>query len=155
EPEGRADERRARLAKHPYLMRQNRAKELAEHAKELQVKGEYSQALSAVGQALQIEPQNRELLIQQGQLRRMYETSRSKGEYEKALQLEKEGKLEGAVSQLKIVAGLDIKNADAAHRLAALLLRTGGDLKEAKGYAQRAVELQPQEGKHRVLLGKV
>lgn len=151
----RAAERKQRLARHPYLARSRQAHDLMAEAKRLMEQGELSRAVAQLNHASRMDPRNREIPALLQEARRKSESDRARRELERADQLERAGDWAGAAAQYRTAATVDPKNAVAAARAAALMLRTGEDLKEAKGFALRAVDLQPRNADTRVLLAKV
>ena len=153
----RAEERRSRLARHPYFARGRQLRDLSKDAKEAAGKGDLTRALSLLSQAVQLEPDNQELREELAGLRRRQDLARVREELARGAELEAKGELEKAAVQYQLAAAADPRNAEAASKAAAVLLRLGGDpnLKEAKALAQRAVELLPRSANHRVLLAKV
>ncbi|HVE84740.1 MAG TPA: DnaJ domain-containing protein [Myxococcales bacterium] len=151
----RAEERRSRLARHPYMMRGRQLRDLAKEAKETAARGDYTRAAALLNQAVQVDPANPELRAELAELRRKQDAARVKQELARGVELEGQGELEKAADQYQLAAAADPRNAEAAARAASVLLRTGGDLKEIKALAQRAVDLLPRSANHRVLLARV
>ena len=155
-PPERAAERRARLARHPYFARGQKLRDLAAEAKEAVAKGDLDRAGTLMSQAVQMEPANEELRKELADLRRRQSASRVKQELARGVELEARGELDKALTQYRMAASTDQGHAEAAVRAAALMSRMeGGDLKEAKALAQRAVDLLPKSANHRVLLAKI
>jgi curved DNA-binding protein CbpA len=155
EPPGRADERRARLARHPYLARGRQLRDLSKDAKEAPDKGDVARAASLMNQAVLLEPENQELRTELAGLRRKQDASRIRQELARGAELEARGELEKAALQYQMAASADPKNAEAASKAASAMLRSGGDIREAKTLAQRAVDLLPRSSNHRLLLARV
>jgi curved DNA-binding protein CbpA len=155
-PPERAAERRSRLARHPYFARGRQLRDLSAEAKEATAKGDLSRAVTLLSQAVQLEPANEALRNELAELRRRQGASRVKQELARGVELEQRGELEKALTQFRLAASADPTNAEAATRAAALLAKTdGGDLKEAKALAQRAVDLLPRHAGNRVLLARI
>jgi tetratricopeptide (TPR) repeat protein len=155
-PPERVEERRARLARHPYLARGRRLRDLAGEAREAEARHDLSRAVSLMSQAVQLDPANESLRKELAELRRRHEATRVKLELARGAELEGRGELERAAVQYRLAASADPRNAEAASKAAAVLLKIeGGDLKEAKTLAQRAVDLLPNHAGHRVLLARV
>jgi Flp pilus assembly protein TadD len=148
-------ERQARLARHPYLFKNNKVRELQAGAKAAAAEGNYARAVSLLNQAVGLEPNNRELMAQLALTRKQADAMRFAQEMERGEKLEREGDVAGALAQFRLAANVDLKSAPAAAKCAQLILKTSGELKEAKGFAQRAVDLQPKSAEYRVVLGKV
>jgi tetratricopeptide (TPR) repeat protein len=157
EPESpeRMAERQARLARHPYLFKGNKVRELMAGAKAAGGGGDHARAVSLLNQAVALEPTNREIATALTQSRRQADAARFTQEMERAAKLEADGDLPAALSQYRIAANVDLKSAPAAAKCAQMLLKSGGDLKEAKGFAQRAADLHPSNADYRVLLGRI
>lgn len=155
EAAARADERRTRLSRHPYFARAKQVRSLTAEASAAATGGDLTRALSLLHRATQLEPENEELQAEINTLRRRHEGARARQELERGEQLQKEGNLEGAAAQYRKAAAADPKNASAAVRAAEAILAAGGDLKEAKALAQRAVELLPRSADNRIVLAKV
>jgi curved DNA-binding protein CbpA len=152
----RAEERRARLARHPYFAREMKRRDLATEAKEATAKGDLARAVTLMSQAVQMEPANEALRNELAELRRRQGASRVKQELARGVELEQRGELEKAATQYRLAASADPTHAEAAARAAAVLSRMeGGDLREAKALAQRAVDLLPKHAGNRVLLAKI
>lgn len=155
EPPERVEERRARLARHPYLARGRQLRDLVQEAEAAAAKGEYERATALINEAVQLDPGNQALRGELADLRRKQDGLRARRELARGVELEAQGELEKAAAQYCLAASADPLGADAAAKAASALLRTGGELKEAKALAQRAVNLLPRSANHRVLLAKV
>ncbi|HYV44391.1 MAG TPA: DnaJ domain-containing protein [Myxococcaceae bacterium] len=152
----RADERRSRLARHPYFARGRKMRDLAGEAKEATAKGDLARAVTLMSQAVQLEPANEALRDELADLRRRQDASRVKQELARGVELEQKGQLEAALTQFRLASAADPRNAEAAARAAALMSKMeGGDLKEAKAFAQRAVDLLPKSASNRALLARI
>jgi len=154
-PPERLAERRARLATHPYLLRNRKGHELLTEARGLLDKAEYGKALMVLDQISRLDPKNAELPELLKQARQLQDQQRSKNELEKALQAEQQGNLTSALEAYRLAVSLDGSNARAAARAAALLQEQGGDVKEAKLLAQRAVDTEPDNASYRALLARL
>lgn len=151
----RTAERRQRLSRHPYLAHSRQAHDLVAEGRRLIDQGDFSRAVSQLNLAAQMDPKSREVQALLQEARRKGEASRARREMERAASLEQAGDVAGAAAQYRSAAGADPKNAEAAAGAAALMLRAGEDLKAAKGFAQRAVDLEPRKAEWRVLLAKI
>jgi curved DNA-binding protein CbpA len=149
----RAAERRSRIARHPYLARSTKMTELVQRARAQISKGEPGRALADLHLALQIEPQNAELQKLQAEARRKHDTSRSAQEFQKGTEAEAMGDFANAASRYHLAAELDPSNPLAAYKAAWLMRLHGGDAKEIRTLAQRAVDLDGKNADARVLLG--
>ncbi len=155
EDDARDAERRARFARHPYLQKSSRTSELLNRAKEHIHKGEYGKAYTDLHLASQIDPKNTEVGHLLDESKRKNDSSRAEVEVKKAEQAEKDGDLTAAITGYRIAAGIDAKNAKAAYRAAALMMRVSSDVKDTKPLAQRAVDLEPRNADYHVLLGEI
>lgn len=155
EDPARAAERRARMARHPYLVKNTRLSELVARAKGHIQKNEPGMALTDLHLALQLEPNNREVALLQAEARRKNDVNRAQQEYEKGEEAERMGDVGGASSRYRSAATIDVANAKAAYRAALLLRQTGGDSRDIRLFAQRAVDLEPKNADAKVLLAQV
>lgn len=151
----RLAERRARLATHPYLMRNRKGHELLAEAKALMAKDDYPKAMVVLDQATRLDPKNTELSDLLQQARRQQDRQRAENELKKAQEAEMLGNLNAAAEAYRQAIALDPTNTRAAARGASLILQLGGDLKEAKQLAQRAVDGEPNNASYRALLAKL
>lgn len=154
DPEREA-ERRSRLSRHPYLMKNSRVNELVAKAKKHIDGGEPGLALSDLHLVLQMDSRHKDALALQAVARRLHEQGRAKAELTRGEQLERAGDLNGAANAYRLAAGLDPNSASAAFKAAQSMLRSGQDPKEARHYAQRAVELDARNADHQALLGQI
>lgn len=153
----RATERRARLARHPYLAKAAKVHELAQRGRELIQKGDFARALTDLSLASQIEPKNKDLAELLQVAKKGADQARAAKEYGEGEAAERMGSGAEALAHLRNAAQLDPANADFAARLTRLLLSAGGvaELKEAHNMARRAAELKPQSPDHRLLFARV
>lgn len=146
-------ERRARLARHPYLLKAGKVQELVAKAREAIGKKEYSQAFTFLNQASQGDPQNLEVKAMLADVRKLNDIQRAEMSFahgQEALARMDEGL---ALQAFKLAANSG--HAMAAFKVAGLLERRGGDLREVTSFAQKAVELDPKSPEFRVLLGRL
>ncbi len=153
--EARDAERRARMAKHPYLAKVTRVQELVHRAKEYMAKQEYSHAFTQLNLASQVDPTAADVKLLLGEVRRKNDALRSETDYKRGLELLERGDDEGGFQALRTAVSANPQNAPAAARLAALLDRRGADPKESSGYAQKAVESEPTNVEYRLLLARL
>lgn len=154
EEEARDAERRLRLARHPYLAKVTKIQEHLVKAKAHIAKNEFSHAFSLLNIATQIDPQNVEVKTLLADVRKKNEVQRSEGDFKRALDLLNQGNEELALQALRASVNASASNHEAAFKLALLLEKTGGDIKEISSFAQKAVEAAPQKVEYRVLLGR-
>ncbi len=141
--EARDLERRQRLARHPYLARATKVQEYLAKAKEHAAKQEYSQAVTHLNNALQIDPQHAEGKALMVEVRKGAEMARSASSYQHALEALNRGDEDLALQALRTAVNANPLNAEAAHK-ASILLEKQGDAREAASYAQKAVEAAPK-----------
>jgi curved DNA-binding protein CbpA len=154
--EGARDaERRARLARHPYLAKVTKIQEHLSKAKAHIARNEFSHAFSLLNLATQIDSQNVEVKTLLADVRKKNEVQRSETDYKRALDLLGQGNEALALQALRAAVNASASNHEAAFRLATLLEKTGGDIKEISSFAQKAVEAAPNRVEYRVLLGRM
>jgi curved DNA-binding protein CbpA len=154
EDPARAAERRARFAQHPYLAKGRRLHELIAQAKELLAKGDFLSAAAPLDLASQMDPKNAEVQALLAKVRQKKGSARAAAEVDRGQEAELLGNLALAAAAYRSAFNLDPKNAKAAAKAAALLLRAQ-DFREAKVLAEKAVMLEPGIASHRVLHGKI
>ncbi|MFZ5469530.1 MAG: DnaJ domain-containing protein [Myxococcota bacterium] len=152
--EKREAERRARFIKHPYLAKAARVSELLNRAKAHIAKGEHGHAYTDLHMAAQIDEKNVEVKTLLAESKRRHESARAQEELDKAAEAEALGELEAAVAAYKTASNLDPSLAAPAVKAARLLLHLG-DSKDARTFAQRAVDAAPKVAEHHALLGEV
>lgn len=155
EDDARAAERRARMARHPYLARPRQVNELVTEAKALVQKGDLSQAYTQLKRASELDPKNQEVQQLFDEVRKKHDKHRVQQELARGEELERAGELAKAVLCYRSAAGLDPQNAPASVKAAQLLLRLGEGIREAKAHAQRAVDLEPRNASYRTVLAAV
>jgi curved DNA-binding protein CbpA len=149
----RAEDRARRLAKHPYLAKGARVHEALAKAKAAIAKDQPGQAINELQLLMRMEPDHAEgkTLLSQAQAKMAYQRSKQaltaglaasdQGDHQKALPLLLEAMLASATA-LACEKGLS----SALHV---------GDLKAAKAFATKWVELEPKSGRVRVAYGEV
>jgi curved DNA-binding protein CbpA len=155
EDDQRSVERRARLARHPYMAKLTRVPELLARGKKSLATGDFSKAYTDLHLASQLDPNNHDVHELLTKVRHRHEQQRAAEEVERGRSAEKAGDLGLAAKTFVGAANLDRKSALAACKAAMLLRETGGDLKEARALAQRAVDLEPRSADHRFLLAGI
>jgi tetratricopeptide (TPR) repeat protein len=153
--EKRSAERRARLARHPYLIRKARLTQLLANGKKSLLAGDFGKAYTDLHLASQIDPKNQEVHVLLRAVRHKHELERASRELKLGQDAEKGGDLATAARSYLNAANIDRRSALAASKAAALLRKTGHELKEVRLLAQRAVELEPTNPDHRLLLVSV
>lgn len=155
EEEARDAERRARLARHPYLAKVSKVQENLARAKVHMEKGEHSHAFTVLNIAAQVDPQNAEVKALLADARRRAEHERSDADYQRGKKALEEGNEELALQAFKAAVNISASNHAAAFEAARLLEKLGGDPKEISGFAGKAVEAMPTKVEYRVLLGRM
>lgn len=155
EEEARDAERRARLARHPYLARASKVQELLTLAKADVAKAEYSLAFSHLNAAAQIDPNNTEVKLLLGEVRRKADIARAESSYKHAMDALDRGDEELALQALKGAVAANAAHHQAAYKAAQMLVRRSGDAREATGFAQKAVEADPKNVEYRLLLARL
>lgn len=153
--QSRDEERRRRLAHHPYLSRATRQIETIQRVKQHIAKGEFSQGFSVVNQAAQADPHNADLKALLAEARKHMDRGRAEENYKRALTALSGGDDDVAISALKSAIAAESTHHQAAFRLAQLLERRGADPREATSYAQKAVDAEPTNPDYRLLLARV
>ncbi len=151
----RSAERRARFARHPYMAKLNRVHELLASGKNSLATGDFGKAYTDLHLASQLDPKNQDVHELLTEVRHRHEQQRAAEELKRAQSAEKSGDLALAAKTFVSAANLDRRSALAACKAALLLRQTGGDLKEARALAQRAVDLEPKSADHRFLLAGI
>jgi curved DNA-binding protein CbpA len=150
----RAEERRARLSRHPYLAAQRHVTELVTRAREHLSKKEYSQAFTHLTKAAELAPASVEVKAMLADARRKSDQERSQNSFKAGLVAIERGDDAAAVFALKTSVQSDPSNAVAAFKLSVLLEKRGANPKEIISWAQKAVDAVPASVQYRVLLGR-
>jgi tetratricopeptide (TPR) repeat protein len=154
EEAGRQAERRARLARHPYLSGGARAKGLVEEAKSQLQSGAPERALGLLHMANRLDPKHNAGAALRKEAQALKNAERAKAELERARQAASSGDSGTAVTAYRAALELDPTSHEAALCAAQLLLRAGATA-EARPFAQTAVELKAEHVPSLVLLGTV
>lgn len=152
--EARDAERRARLARHPYLAKVTRVQDHIMRAKDLASKEDFSQAFSLLNTAAQMDPQNAEVKVLLAEVRRKADLVRSESSYKHALEALERQDAALALQALKAAVAANPNHFKAAHK-AAQILEKAGETKEATTYAQKAVDAAPTDVEYRIHLGEL
>jgi curved DNA-binding protein CbpA len=146
-------ERRDRLARHPYLLKANRVHELLARAKDAVAKKEYSQAFTHLNHAAEADPHNSEVKALLTDVRRLNDAQRAESSYQRGV--EAAGRLDEALAIQAFKTSANGGHALAAHKVSILMEKHGADLREVTTYAQKAVELEPQNAQYRLGLARL
>jgi curved DNA-binding protein CbpA len=152
--EARDSERRQRLARHPYLARTSKVQEYLSKAKDHAAKQEYSQAVTHLNNAAQIDPQHAEVKAMLIEVRKGADLTRSESSYQHALEALNRGDEDLAVQALRGSVNANPLNFKAAHK-ASILLEKRGELREAASFGQKAVEAAPKNVEYRMHLAQL
>ncbi|MBL8912845.1 MAG: DnaJ domain-containing protein [Archangium sp.] len=139
--EARDAERRARLARHPYLAKATKLNEYVTRARELVARGEFSQAFTQLNQAAQVDAQNAEVKAMLADVRKKADLARAESSYAHAMEALNREDRSLALQALRSAVAANPNHHKAAHK-AAQLLEKAGEGKEATSYAQKAVDAE-------------
>ena len=149
----REAERRNRLARHPYLLKANRVHDLLARARESMARKEFSQAFTHLNHAAEADPQNAEVRSLLPEVRRQADAQRAETSYQHGL--EALARFDEALALQAFKTSANGGHAIAAHKASILMEKHGADLKDAIGYAQKAVELEPRSAAYRLVLARL
>ncbi len=152
--EARDAERRTRLARHPYLAKATKVQEYLNRAKNHFAMKEFSQAVTYLNNAAQIDPTQAEVKAMLVEARKGAELVRSETSYLHAIEALNRGDESLALQALKVAVSANPLNHQAAHK-AALLLGKGRDGKAATSFAQKAVDAAPKNVEYRMHLAEL
>jgi tetratricopeptide (TPR) repeat protein len=147
----RDEERRRRMARHPYLQKTTRLNELLIRARQDVASGNYSRAHGDLHLASQLDPKNVEVQKLLAVARTGQNASRADTLMKRSLALETTTDYEGALAAAKEAFASDEKNAAAAARAAFLMRKLRKDPNAARSLAQKAVALMPKSAEYKVL----
>ncbi len=153
--QSRDEERRKRLAHHPYLSRATRQIDTVRRVREALAKGEFSQAFSIANQASQAEPNNTELKALLVEARKNMDHARAEENFKRGMVALEAGDDDAALSALRSAVSAESSHHKAASKVAQLLERRGADPREATGFAQKAVDAAPTNADYRLLLSRL
>lgn len=155
--EARLQERRERIARHPYLARRHRLNELLTRAREAMGKREFSLAINELNLAMQLQPNHPEVMRMLREARRGADRVRGEAELAAALKCEEMGDVSGALVRLRTAQMLDPENLQISMKLARLLLGLGGqdNLREGHMLMRKAIELEPANVDARLLFASI
>lgn len=151
----RLDERRSRLARHPYLLKASREREAVTQAKRLVQSKEPALALEILNRLHRADPHDEEVGALVAEARRQLELKSGEASLLAAEEAERDGKLEQAIAAYQRALAQLPHHARANFRLAALLSGTSARLEQARLHAKKACELEPKNPDFRALLARV
>lgn len=154
EEEARDAERRARMSRHPYLIKTTKVHEHLLKAKEHLAKSEFSHAFTMLNIASQMDPAHAEVKTLLAEVRRKYEHQRSETDVKRGQAALDTGDEAAAIAAFKAASNASANNHEAAYRAAMLLEQHRADVKEISHFAQRAVDASPTNVAYRVLLAR-
>ena len=151
----RADERRARLARHPYLATKARAGALVDEAQR-QLKTAPDKALQLLEQAKVLggAAKDRAPTLEH-EAKQQLASKRAEDEMKSGASAASSGDPAGAAHAYARASNLDPGRADAAYEAARWVLKSGGTLAEARGFAQRAVSVRADKLEYQLILGEI
>jgi tetratricopeptide (TPR) repeat protein len=152
----RAEERRARLARHPYLATKARAGALVEEAQR-QLKAAPDKALQLLEQAKVLggaAAKDRAPTLEH-EAKQQLAAKRAEDEMRSGSAAASSGDPAGAAHAYARASNLDPGRADAAYEAARWVLKSGGTLAEARGFAQRAVSVRADKLEYQLILGEI
>ena len=151
--QARHQERKARLAKHPYLARVGRTNELVASAREHVLLGDYEGALGELAQIRQLDPQSREAPALLVEAKRQQVAARAKDALGRGRAAVRSGDLRSALSAFRAATGVDPTSSEALREVARTMLLLAEELPEALATGQRAVELGPRGAENHFVFG--
>ena len=152
----RAEERRARLARHPYLASKARAGALVEEAQR-QLRTAPEKALHLLDQAKSLggHAGAARAPAVEAEAKQQLASQRAEGEMQKGNEAARAADAEWAAKAYSLASELDPTRADAAYEAARWLLKAGHPLAEARGFAQRAVSLRTDHVPSQLVLAEI
>jgi len=152
----RADERRARLARHPYLATKARAGALVDEAQR-QLKSAPDKALQLLEQAKVLggAPAKGRAPTLEHEAKHQLAVKRADDEMRSGNAAASAGDAAGAAHAYARASNLDPGRADAAYEAARWVLKSSGTLAEARGFAQRAVSARADKLEYQLILGEI
>jgi curved DNA-binding protein CbpA len=155
EEEAREAERRARLARHPYLAKAAKVQELLGQARAELERGEYSLAITHLNNATQFDPNNAEVKLLLGEARKKADTARADANYAHGMQALERGEEDKALQLFRSAVNISPHHHQAAYQASLLGPKRGLDPKEAIAYAQKAVDGDARNVEYRLQLAKL
>ena len=150
----RQAERRARLARHPYLARDAKAKSLVTEAKSQLKSGTPERALGLLHMASKLDPRHNPGAAERNEAHAQKNAERVKTEFERAREALAVGDSAAALTAYRSILALEPTSHEAAFSAAQLLFRAGAPA-ESRALAQTAVQLRGDHVPSLVLLGTV
>ncbi|MFN0061206.1 MAG: DnaJ domain-containing protein [Myxococcaceae bacterium] len=155
----RNQERKSRLARHPYLARAVQAHGLLHEGKAKLQEGDYANAYAKLQKAAAIDQNsgqnNGEAQVLLEQTRERYAATRFSEKMVEADRAERAGKSDEAIAAYRMAAGMDESRLAPVLKLIDLLIRNAGSMDEAYELASRAVNKHAGQADAHVALGRV
>ncbi len=153
----RAPERRARLARHPYLAKRTKFNDLVSSGRQAIAKGDWGKALTDLNLASQLEPKDAQVAKLLAEAKRGDDRGLAEAEYDDAISSETLGDSARALAQMRKAVSLAPDNAAYSHRLARMLMQSDKleALKEAHLLARRATELAPENAEYHLTFAAI
>jgi tetratricopeptide (TPR) repeat protein len=150
----RVQERRNRLARHPYLARHSRIHELLDRGAATMEK-DPAKAIADLSLAVQYAPGDKRAGELLAEARRRLDALKANDLFDEALRVQTLQDAASAADLYRKAAQLDPKNAQFADKAAKALLAQGGEAAatEARTFAQRAVSLKPKVADYHITYG--
>jgi curved DNA-binding protein CbpA len=118
-------------------------------------KSDFAKALHEFQRALDLDPRLDEARTKLDQTRALANDERVQSAIQQAIEKAREGQNERALRMLKSAMQADPSNHRIFSTAATIILRNGGELKEARAHAQRAIDLGDRGGRAYSLLGEI
>lgn len=152
----RAEERKARLARHPYLVKGARAAAMVTEAQRHLQAAAPAKALGLLAKAQALGgAKNGQGTALEAEARRLQNEQRADEELQRGRALVDTHDFADAASAFARAAALDPTRGEAAYEAARWTLRGPGKVGEARAFAQRAVELRPDHLPSLLLLAEI
>jgi hypothetical protein len=152
----RSEERKARLARHPYLVKGARAAAMVSEARRHLHAAAPAKALGLLAKAQALGGvKNGQGTALEAQAKKLQNEQRADEEMQRGRALVDTHDLSDAAVAFVRAAELDPTRAEAAYEAARWTLRGHGKVAEARGFAQRAVELRPEHLPSQLLLAEI
>jgi DnaJ domain/Tetratricopeptide repeat len=152
----RSDERKARLARHPYLVKGARAAAMLSEAQRQLQAASPGKALGLLAKAQALGGvKNGQGPALEAEAKRLQNVQRAEEEMQRGRSAVDSRDIAIAVAAFGRAAALDPTRADASYEAARWIVHSGGKLAEARTLAQRAVELRQDHLPSHLLLAEI
>jgi tetratricopeptide (TPR) repeat protein len=150
----RAAERRDRMARHPYLQKPGRAREITAQAEKLLQGGQVLAAIEALKDAQKLDPRSAEITKLLADAQKRFGEMRQQHELGRGEDLEARGD-HAAALKAYLAAVRTTPSASLHKKIAQAMLATGAPPQQVRPHAEQAVSMAPSNVEHRVLLAEV